>query len=674
MQNRTRLSALGLAGLPAAALVFALGCSGHKSTPPPIPLSSNAFLSALTVQGANGDIAPAFAQGTFAYTLKTNYAANPTPVTVKATLADATATMTVNGAALASNTPSAAIPMVVGSNTITVAVKAQDGKTTQTYTIACTINAQNTTVHVLDSTNGVPLKGTTLTVADAAGNVLQTGIPVGANGTTTLGLDGVSKYNLSAQAPGSAQSMFQGFDSTRETVANFYCHPLGMINFPAQAPQITALATSADGVTWNALSGNSLSDVLANMAALRVTAQGGCNIAATAWSGFGMGLNVDQPAWAWNNNGPYWVEEVGTPVTSGSTTLYQSTMDLAIPLSNYAANTKHYVDLVVYDVANNRTEQKIYLNVTDGAADTTQADLSALTPSKVTVQLITHGLTRSIFATTPTDAPPTTYEPDIFFSLLNGSNVAQKITGYEVYRSTSGTLWTKVATQLFEAPTTASSLVYTDNDPTLQLGTTYYYKVRGFNGNTTNNGGYSQYSMPIASTFLPAFTAQLAAPATETISSSLAPKFTFSITNPALFDPAVSDYFYFTLSVTEKTGTAASYAMYCRYNFAAGRFETRPTSSSSTWSDASSILSIDATHANITIQAPMGYFQPGVSYQWTIFGTSTANACQFRKYTYPYNDPTSTSYGVAIAMGSTYEHSYGAVNGYFTLTIDPNAQ
>jgi hypothetical protein len=657
-------------------MVLVLGCSSHTNPAPPIPLSNNAFLSALTVQGANGDIAPAFAKGTVAYTLATNYAANPAPVTVTATLADPTATMTVNGTALASGVASAAIPMTVGTNTITVAVKAQDGKTTQSYAISCMLYAQNTTVHVLDSTNGVPVKGTTLTVSDATGKVLQSGIAVATNGTATLGLDGKSTYNLSAQGTGSAQSMFQGFDSSKETVANFFCHPLGMINFPAQAPVITALATSADGTTWKPLTGLSISDTLANVAALQVTAQGACNISPTAWSGFGMGLTVDMPAFAWNKTGPFATEELSVPVTSGTNTLYQSTMDMEVLLSSNAPDSKHYLDVVVYDVANNRTEQKIYLNVTDGAADTTQPDLSTLTPSKITVSLITHGMTRSIFSAPTAETLPYTLEPDFFFSLLNATNVPQAITGFEVYRSTDGLAWTKVGTQQYWTPTAANNLVYTDNDPSVVVGQTYYYKVRAFNGNTTNNHGFSQFSMPISSAFLKPFTASLASPATESISLTLAPKFTFSISDPTLFDPAVSDYFYFSLYVTEKTATASSYGMYCRYNFAAGRFETRTSPTATTWT-ATSAISIDSTNANITIQSPSGYFQPGVSYQWSIFGLtptgSSATACQFRKYSYPYNDPLSTSFGLGRSMGSTYEHSFGAINGYFTLTIDPSA-
>ena len=251
--------------------------------------------------------------------------------------------------------------------------------------------------------------------------------------------------------------------------------------------------------------------------------------------------------------------------------------------------------------------------------------------------------------------------------------MAQKITGFEVYRSLDNKVWAKVATNQFAAPTSASSLSWSDNDPTFQAGTTYFYKIRCFDGNTTNNGGYSQYSVAMASTFLPAFQANLVSPATETVSSTLTPRLSFSLSNPALFDPTLSDYMYFYLSLTEKTGTAGSYTKSYRYNFALARFESRTSTSSSTWTAASDVTA-DAAHTTITIQSPAGYFQPGVSDQWTVFGTTGATPCQFRKFTYPLKDSTSTSYGVALSYGSTYEHSYGAVNGTFTLTIDPSAQ
>jgi hypothetical protein len=634
-------------------------------------LSQNASLAALTVAGGNGDIVPAFAQATPAYTLKTNFMANPAAVTVKATLADPNASMTVNGTALASNTVSSPIPTKVGNNPITIVVKAQDGVTSQTYTISNTTYAQNTSIRVQEASNSNPVASALITVADAAGNVLQSNIPVSATGTATLGLDGASRYNLSAVGAGTAVSMIAGYDSSRETIANLYCHPLGMINFPAVAPQITAISYGPDGTKWTPVAGNAISATLASLARLKVTALGGSNIASTAWSGFGMGLMVDQPAWAFAYNGYYVIDEQAVPVTVGAATLYRTTAEMGVPFTNYVPKSNHYIDLVVYDVANNRTEQKLYLNVTDGAADTTQADLSTLAPSKLTAQLITFGITRNLFSISQVDGTPTGYEPDFFFTLANAAGTVQKITGYEIQRSTDASTWNTVGTRQYTTATAASSLAFTDLDPTLKENVLYYYRVRCFNGNTTNNGGNSQWSVPIASAFLPAFTTRLSSPAHGAISTSLAPKLSFSITNPALFDPAVSDYFYFYLNVTEKTNSAAGLAQAYRYNFLVGRFEA---SIGGVWSDASSTVSVDAAHSTITIVPPGTYFMPGVTYQWSIFGTATTNAAGFRKYTYPYNDPTSVNYGVAISYGSTYELSYGAVNGYYTLTIDPNAK
>ncbi len=672
MLSRKRQFALAFLSAPTIAIVLALGCSSHNN---PAPLSTNANLAALTVSTGNGDVVPAFAPATTTYSLVPNFAANPAPITVTATLADTNSTMTLNGSALASGVSSAPIPMAVGTNTLTIVVKAQDQSTTKSYTITRKIYAQNTTVHVLDSSNGTAVPNATITVADATGKVLQTGISVDATGSATLGLDGASAYNLSAMAPGSAQSLFAKFDSSRETVANFFCHPLGMINFPAQAPKFTALSYGPGDGTWIPVgAGNAISDTAANIGAFMATAQGTSAVAPTAWSGFGMGLSLDQPAWSWSANmyTPYAIDELAVPVAGSSPALYQSTMEMWTPFNVTTPTTAHYLDLVAFDVANNRIEQKIYVNVTDAASNTSQPDISALTPSPVTLNLYTHGLSRNLFAITPVDTNAVTYEPDIWFSLKNLNNSAASILGYDILRSTDGTHWTKIASNLmYSLVSVASPMVYTDNDPTLKLGVTYYYKVRCFTGNTTNNGGYTLDSAPVGAAFLPPFTASLKAPASESISLSLTPQFSFSISNPALFDPAVSDYFYFYLYVKEKTMSAATYGKSYRYNFALRRFEGL---SGSTWSDASATVSVDSTHTSITIASPVGYFQPGVSYEWSIFGDSTAYPARFKKYVYPYNDPTSVNYAVALSHGSTYEHSYGAVNGYFTLTIDPNAK
>ena len=96
-----------------------------------LPVSNNAQLSNLAL--SPGTLAPAFAAGTTSYT--TSVPNTTTSITLTPTLADATASVTVNGTAVTAGSASAAIPLNIGNNTITTVVTAQDGTTTQTYTL-----------------------------------------------------------------------------------------------------------------------------------------------------------------------------------------------------------------------------------------------------------------------------------------------------------------------------------------------------------------------------------------------------------------------------------------------------------------------------------------------------------------------------------------------------------
>jgi hypothetical protein len=91
--------------------------------------SSDATLSALTL--SQGSLSPSFASGTLAYTSSVPNSVSSLIVTP--TTNDANATATVNGAS--ATTP---VTLAVGSNTVTVQVTAQDGVTTQSYTVTVT--------------------------------------------------------------------------------------------------------------------------------------------------------------------------------------------------------------------------------------------------------------------------------------------------------------------------------------------------------------------------------------------------------------------------------------------------------------------------------------------------------------------------------------------------------
>ncbi len=93
------------------------------------PASSDATLSAVSL--SQGRLSPSFVSGTLAYTASVAHSVSSLIVTP--TTNDANATATVNGAS--ATTP---VTLAVGRNTVTVHVTAQDGTTTQNYTVTVT--------------------------------------------------------------------------------------------------------------------------------------------------------------------------------------------------------------------------------------------------------------------------------------------------------------------------------------------------------------------------------------------------------------------------------------------------------------------------------------------------------------------------------------------------------
>jgi gliding motility-associated-like protein len=102
--------------------------------------SSIASLSNLDL--SSGSLTPVFSSATLSYVAGVGNAT--TSITVTPTVTDPASTVTVNGAAVASGSASGAIPLIIGSNTVTVVVTAQDGVTKTTYIVVVTRTASST--------------------------------------------------------------------------------------------------------------------------------------------------------------------------------------------------------------------------------------------------------------------------------------------------------------------------------------------------------------------------------------------------------------------------------------------------------------------------------------------------------------------------------------------------
>lgn len=96
--------------------------------------STNANLGNLVLSA--GTLNPVFASATTSYTASVPNSTSS--ITVTPTVEDSTATVKVNNVTVVSGSPSAAIALNVGNNTITTVVKAQNNTTTKTYTTVVT--------------------------------------------------------------------------------------------------------------------------------------------------------------------------------------------------------------------------------------------------------------------------------------------------------------------------------------------------------------------------------------------------------------------------------------------------------------------------------------------------------------------------------------------------------
>jgi len=113
-------------------------------------ISANADLSGLSL--SSGTLSPAFAAGTTGYTASVENSVSS--ITVTPTTADISAEVTVNGVPVDSGVASAPLPLIVGSNTISLLVTAENGAT-KPYTITVTrVESSNADLNDLTLSNG----------------------------------------------------------------------------------------------------------------------------------------------------------------------------------------------------------------------------------------------------------------------------------------------------------------------------------------------------------------------------------------------------------------------------------------------------------------------------------------------------------------------------------------
>jgi hypothetical protein len=121
-------------------LTMLLGCGsgggggGGDNGPTPLAEDSNANLTNLVP--SKGALTPAFNADAMSYTVEVPYTV--LSLTITPTAAGVNASIKVNSLALTSGVASTPIPLIIGENSITILVTAENGTTIKTYTIVVT--------------------------------------------------------------------------------------------------------------------------------------------------------------------------------------------------------------------------------------------------------------------------------------------------------------------------------------------------------------------------------------------------------------------------------------------------------------------------------------------------------------------------------------------------------
>jgi hypothetical protein len=536
-----------------------------------------------------GELSPPFSRGVEDYAVD-GVLSDSLGVTV--TLADSGARLTINGAAAASGRR-ADVALRDGRNDISVLVTAGGGATSQA-TLSVDRPALNTSVVVVNGMGGAPLENTVVTLADGGGRVLAGDVPLPRekNGAPFLALDRGQKYSIYATGTAGAMSCLSNFDPAMEDTAALICLRTNSTYYEYEAPIIEEIAfaqSNSAGADWNVMPNEARYEgPLADVAAVRVSIltrnliAGSTSASSSTMGSVPMRVMLDQTASP--NIAPVQgaagtlIGDRNDPTDIGGRRYYRSVYRAAVPLITASVfNKEHFLSVVAYDCNGNRTEQRVYMTITDSINDVDgDADLSAVAPLWRSAQGQTYvgggdmaagpgqgegqgGGQGEGGATANAMDPPdyfNGYQQAIleFYVRAPGSTANTSVRGYEVWRSIGGDGdggFARIATVNFAAPAQGTPFSYTDRSATLAAGDVYY-RIRAFGGNPANDG-FSLFSPSALAKVMPPSAARPAA-SHKTVSDWLWPEFRIAATNPAMLNWDAADRFVFMLFVKDAYG------------------------------------------------------------------------------------------------------------------------
>ena len=661
--------ALGKLAALVAVLLMAAGC-----VQPTAPKSSDATLSALSVTSQTMN--KTFASDATAYNVVVDKAV--TRVAIVATASDDAATIAWNR--IPANTD-----LAVGPNSFTATVTAEDG-TAKAYTV--TVYKANAEAEVIGSVNGSKVSAGGSIYVYQGGSLLYDAA-LSAN-PQPLWLAAGTTYTVKASPTGRAQSSRENVIGTAGLSLTMICPTLDMSTFPAESPTITSIqyTTNANPLAvdavWTPIASGSAVD-FSTITYIKLVATGKSEMDATSWSGFGIKMGLDQTPSVFSGYSPD--ANLSTASYDAATSAFTGTAYFDISAANIATGD-HTISFVIYDRANNRTERNVA--VANSASNSSGADISADYFQSFLADLRIYGISRDYFKNTKSTDAMTglasgsiSYRAAITFTFkdaASGGN-AVPILGFKVERSSNGgASWAAIGTENYGGLMTAAGGTHTyyDADSALKEGVEYEYRITAFTDDIHTKT--SPVIGPVK--FLPAFTASLKAPANKSkaLDAANLPDFTFTISDPSLWDPTVSDYFFFSPVIRKADGTYAYWGwLYYRFGDERLIFYSPANNGYYAYSavDTANLISFDAATGTISLSRDLfssdtNYatgadlaLESGETYYWDIFGNYTGNASSNVAAYFQRLGLNCTSRSYA----DVYQNGQETLNGWFSFTV-----
>lgn len=217
---------------------------------------------------------------------------------------------------------------------------------------------------VLDSIGGSWLTGATIYAVNSSGSSVFSGT-TDSNGLADLtgSLTVGSSYSITATNGSTyAASEMLNYTAKAGTTVALYCHTLGISGISNTPPVIEGLKYSTDsGNSWTTLSSGA---TISGPFELDAKVHGVVAVRYTSLSGFGIGVDIDQMPTSTNgyntsNSSLVSIKQDAVSQTDSSGNVTYLTEDLFNFSGLNFLSGSHTLEIVAYDVANNRVEERI---------------------------------------------------------------------------------------------------------------------------------------------------------------------------------------------------------------------------------------------------------------------------------------------------------------------------